>query len=121
MFLEVRRGPKTFVQHKDMDSQFLAPVNSNFRINMDLIAELSVYSLKEDKHKKGLDNQPLIVPMNSLVIHLEMLYTHSTQQVKRAGNEYTVNERYYYKLVFFPEAEEEFMRIKTILDNNTAN
>ena len=55
MFLEVRKNPKIYVQHNAMDAQYLAPVTSHFRINLGLIAEVSIYSIKEVKTRKSLD------------------------------------------------------------------
>ncbi|MGK0500983.1 MAG: hypothetical protein ACJAYG_002637 [Oceanicoccus sp.] len=120
MFIEVKKNPTVFVQHKDMDIHYLAPLTSNFRINMDLIAEVSTYTIKEVKQKKALDGQTIELPINSRVIHLEMSYTHSTYKKARGTeNEYTINERYFYKLVFLPEADDEFLRIRNILDRQT--
>ena len=120
MFIEVKKSPQVYVQHKDMDIQYLAPVTSNFRINLGLIAEVSTYTIKENKAKKTLDGLDFEVPMNTKVIHLEMSYTHSTHKAaKGTANEHTVNERYFYKLVFLPEAQDEFLRIRNILDRQT--
>lgn len=120
MFIEVKKNPKVYVQHKDMDIQYLAPLTSNFRINMGLIAEVSIYSIKEVKLKKTLDGQDFEVPINTRIIHLEMSYTHSTHKAGvGTDNEHTVNERYSYKLVFLPEADDEFLRIRNILDRQT--
>ncbi len=116
MFLEVKKGPQIYVQNKSMDNQYLAPVTSNFRINMGLIAEVSTYTIKETKYKKMLDGTPLELPIKSRVIHLEMSYTHSTHQT---AGEHTVNERYAYKLVFLPEAHDEFLRLRSVLDRQT--
>ncbi len=120
MFIEVKKNPAAYVQHKDMDIQYLAPVTSNFRINLSLIAEVSTYSIKEVKQKKTLDGAGFEIPINTRVIHLEMSYTHSTHQHEKSiGNVYTVNERFFYKLVFLPEAEDEYLRIRNILDRQT--
>jgi hypothetical protein len=120
MFIKVKKNPQVFVQHKDMDNQYLAPVTSNFRVNLGLIAEVSTYSMKEVKNKKTLDGQDFEVPVGSQVIHLEMSYTHSTHKAARGTpNEHTVNERYFYKLVFLPEAHDEFLRIRNIIDRQT--
>ena len=120
MFLEVRKNPKIYAQHNAMDAQYLAPVTSNFRINVDFIAEVSIYSIKEVTTKKSLDGRNLELPLSTRVIHLEMSYTHSTHAAGREPNNvHTVNERYYYKLVFLPEAEDEYLRIRTILDRHT--
>ena len=124
MFLEVRKNPLVFVQDKSMDAQYLAPVTSNFRLNLGLIAEVSTYSIKEVKHKKLLDGQMLEVPVNAKVIHLEMSYTHATKWTPfvhrdgRQGQE-GINERYGYKLVFFPEAHDEYLRLKNIIERHT--
>ncbi|MFA7553005.1 MAG: hypothetical protein WCY88_02055 [Spongiibacteraceae bacterium] len=120
MFIEVKKNPQIYVQHKDMDSQYLAPVTSNFRINLGFIAEISTYSIKEVKTKKTLDGLDFEVPANTRVIHLEMSYTHSTHTAAvGTNNEHTVNERYFYKLVFLPEAQDEYLRIRNILDRQT--
>lgn len=120
MFIEVKKNPKIFVQHKSMDAQYLAPVTSNFRINVDLIAEISMYSIKEVKNRKTLDGLNFEVPINSHIIHLEMSYTHSTHKAaKGTNNEHTVNERYFYKLVYLPEADDEYLRVRNILDRQT--
>lgn len=120
MFLEVRKGPLVYMQHIAMDPQYLAPVTSHFRINLGLIAEMSMYTLKENKSKKLLDGQDFEVPAGSQVIHLEMSYTHSSHHKRRAnGKEFSVNERYFYKLLFLPGAESEFLRLKSILDRLT--
>ena len=120
MFLEIRKNPKIFAQHNAMDAQYLAPVTSNFRINVSFIAEVSFYSIKEVTRKKSLDRMDFELPINTRVIHLEMSYTHSTHEAGRGSkNVHTVNERYYYKLVFLPEAEDEYLRIRTILDRQT--
>jgi hypothetical protein len=120
MFLEVRKNPKIYVQHNGMDSQYLAPVTSNFRINLSLIAEASTYSIKEVKTRKSLDGLDIELPISTRIIHLEMSYTHSTHKTARGTtNEHTVNERYYYKLVFLPEADDEYLRVRNILDRQT--
>lgn len=120
MFLEVKKNPQVYVQHKDMDAQYLAPVTSNFRINIGLIAEISIYSIKDVKTKKKLDGQDFEIPLNTKVIHLEMSYTHSTLKSSvQEGKKLSVNERYFYKLAFLPEAHDEFLRIRNILDRQT--
>ena len=120
MFLEVRKNPKVYAQNKGMDSQYLAKVTSNFRINLGFVAEVSIYRIKEVTNRKSLDGLNLQLPINSHVIHLEMSYTHSTHETSGdPRNIHTVNERYYYKLVFLPEADDEFLRIRTILDRQT--
>jgi hypothetical protein len=122
MFFEVKKNPQVYVQNKAMDAQFLTPVTSNFRINLGLIAEVSIYSIKEAKSHKTLDGKQFEVPINSRVIHLEMSYTHSTLKFPiNDSKQQSVNERYSYKLVFLPEAHDEFLRIRNILDRQTLN
>ena len=103
-----------------MDPHYLAPVTSNFRVNINFIAELSTYTIKEVKHKQLLGGENFDVPVGTKVLHLEMSYTHSTHtEAVGTPNEHTVNKRYYYKLVFLPEAEAEFLRLRNILDRQT--
>ena len=86
MFLEVRKNPKIYIQHNAMDAQYLAPVTSNFRINLGFIAELSIYSIKVLTTRKSLDGLDLELPLNTRVIHMEMSYTHSTHEAGRGSN-----------------------------------
>ena len=121
MFLEIKRTPMMFMQHKDMDSNYITPITSTFRINMGLMAELSIYSIKEEQQRKTLDNKDVNIPAGSHVIHIEMSYTHSTHKHHMGTpTEHSVNERYYYKLIFFPGADNEFLRIKSIIERATA-
>ena len=120
MFLEVRKNPMAYVQHNAMDAQHLAPVTSKFRINLDFVAEASTYSIKELTTRISLDGSKVELPVSTRVIHLEMSYTHSTHEAGRGTrDEHTVNQRYFYKLVFLPEAEDEYLRIRDILDRLT--
>jgi hypothetical protein len=120
MFLQVRKNPRIYVQHIAMDAQYLAPVTSNFRINLDFVAEASIYSIKEVKTRRSLEGMDIELPINTRVIHMEMSYTHSNHEAGRGTkNVHTVNERYYYKLVFLPEADDEYLRIRGILDRLT--
>ena len=120
MFLQVRKNPRIYLQHIAMDAQYLAPVTSNFRINLDLVAEASIYSIKKVKTRRSLEGMDIELPISTRVIHMEMSYTHSTHEAGRGTkNVHTVNERYYYKLVFLPEADDEYLRIRGILDRLT--
>jgi hypothetical protein len=120
MFLEVKKNPQVYVQNKGMDQINLAPVNSNFRININLIAEISTYTLKEPKLKRTLAGHDFELPANTRIIHLEMSYPHSTHKTTiDSTQQHTVNERYSYKLIFLPEAEDEFLRIKNIVERQT--
>lgn len=120
MFLKISPTPMLFLQHKDMDGNYIAPFTSTLRINMNLVSELSVYSIREDKVRKTLDGNDITVPAGTNIIHLEMSYTHSTHTHQKGGaSEHTVNERYFYKLVFLPGADAEFLRIKSIVDRLT--
>ncbi|ROS04642.1 hypothetical protein EDC56_0148 [Sinobacterium caligoides] len=120
MFLEVRKAPQVYIQHKAMGPKYLAPITSTLRINLDLVAEVSMYTLKDNKQRMALDGRELYVPEGSTVIHLEMSYTHSTHRENIGQpSEHTVNERYFYKLVFFPDAAVEYARIRGIIDQMT--
>ena len=122
MFLKVRKGTHTYLQHKDMEGNRIAPVTSNFRINLAHVAEVSSYSLKEDKIKLNLENNEVLIPHGARVIHMEMSYTHSTHTAhKNLPTEHTVNERYFYRLFFLPGADEEFVRINQIIERHTVS
>ena len=111
-----------YLQHKDMDGNFITPITSSLRINLALVAECSIYSIKEEKRRQTLDGNNISVPVGTQVIHFEMSYTHSTHKHhKGLASEHTINERYFYKLIFFRGADAEFAKIKDILDRNTVN
>ena len=118
MFLKVKKTPMLYLQHKDMDPSYITPVTSMLQINMNHVAEISIYTIKEEKQRRLLDQQEISVPVGTNVIHLVMSYTHSTHSVK-SNNNATVNQRYYYKLIFLPGADAEFLRIKRIFDKLT--
>lgn len=121
MFLLVKKNPLIYIQTNAMDSQHVAPVTSNLRINMNLIAELSRYRLKEDKIKLDLSSQQVVLPTDTQVIHLEMSYTQSTQKFYAGTDkEHTINERYFYKLIFMPGAEADFAHMRNIIERHTA-
>ena len=120
MFLRIQPTPMLYLQHKEMDSNYLTPFTSTLRINMNLVSELSMYTIKEEKQRKTLDGKSVVVPVGTNIIHLEMSYTHSTHTHHKGKNtEHTVNERYFYKLVFFPGADAEFLRIKSMINRLT--
>lgn len=120
MFLEVRKNPLVYIQHIAMDTRHVAPVTSNFSINLNLVAELSMYTLKEDKKKLDLSGMDILVPKGSRVIHLEMSYTHASKKLSdNQGGTFRMNERYYYKLVFMPGADAEYARVKEAINRVT--
>lgn len=115
MFLEVKKAPAVYVQNKDMDYNHLAPVTSNFRINLGLVGQLSTYTIKEDQRKYSINKEQIRLPVNTRVIHFEMNYVHSS----RKSDDSRINERFYYKLYFLPEAMDEYVRLKHLLDRQT--
>ncbi|MFT6758154.1 MAG: hypothetical protein ACJA0M_002040 [Chitinophagales bacterium] len=120
MFLEIRKSPAIFIQNKDMGLNYVAQLTSNIRINLNLVAEISIYSIKEDKQRMLLDGTSFWVPKDSHAVHLEMMYTHSTHRGNsKAPSEHTVNERYFYKLLFLPDEIAEFARVRDALDRIT--
>lgn len=121
MFLEVKRTPLVYLQHKEMDGNFIAPITSSFYINIGLVAEWSIYRIKEKKERKTLDGNNINVPIDTMVIHLEMSYTHSTHiHHPNTDYEHTTNQRYFYKLIFLPNADEEFASTRDVLMRNIA-
>lgn len=120
MFVQVKKSSQVFVQNKDMANKSLAPVTSNFRINLNLVAEASFYSIKEVKQRQLLDGKSIELPVGTKVVHLIMSYTHSVHTAEKGTDkEHSVNDRYFYKLVFMPEAEDEYLRIRNVFDHQT--
>jgi len=120
MFVQVKKNSQVFVQNKDMANKSLAPVTSTFRINLNLVAEASFYSIKEVKQRQLLDGKGIELPVGTKVVHLIMSYTHSVHSVEKGTDkEHSINDRYFYKLVFMPEAEDEYLRIRNVFDRQT--
>lgn len=117
MFLEVRKDPLVMIQHIAMDSRHIASVTSNLLINLGQVAEVSMYTIKEDKTKLDLSSREILIPRDSRVIHLVMNYAHSTNQ---SSGGHQIVERYFYKLVFLPGADAEYARVKNVIQRLTA-
>lgn len=115
MFLEVKKAPAVYVQNNDMDYNHVAPLTSSFRINLGLVGQLSTYTIKEDRHKYSINKERIRLSATTRVIHFEMNYVHSSRQ--NAGT--SVNERFYFKLYFLPEAMDHYVRIKHLIDQQT--
>ena len=119
MFIEVRKNSQVFIQHNDIGADYVAQVTSNFRINLRQVAELSTYSIKEQKVRQGLDGYEVNIPVNTRILHLEMSYNHSTTTKPVEGGTQGVMKRYYYKIYFLPPAHDEFARLKKLIDEQT--
>lgn len=115
MFLEVKKAPVVYLQNNDMDYNHVAPLTSSFRINLGLVGQLSTYTIKEDQHKYSINNERIRLPAMTRVVHFEMNYVHSSRESEGSR----VNERFYYKLYFLPEAMDHYVRIKHLLDQQT--
>lgn len=120
MFLQVEKNPLVYMQHNAMEAKRIAPVTSNFRININHVAEVSTYTIKEEKTRHDLNNQAISIPSGTLVIHLEMSYTHTVRKVHQGtANEHEEYERFFYKLVFLPGSEDQYLKMKGVFQHLT--
>lgn len=120
MFLQVEKNPLVYMQTNAMEAKRIAPVTSNFRINLNHVAEASTYTIKEEKKRHDLNNQAISIPSGTRVIHLEMSYAHMVRRAQAGtANEHDEYEYFFYKLVFLPGSEDQYLKMKAVFQQLT--
>ncbi|MFC6668865.1 hypothetical protein [Marinobacterium aestuariivivens] len=116
MFIKIRKNSGIYMEHNGLEKQHLVPVTSNFLINLNHVAEVSFYSIKEAKTRYDLENHEFKVQPNTRVIHLQMSYLYGTYKETIKGNKGRLVERCYYKLYFMPEEAGQYDEIRHQID-----
>ncbi|MFT5722607.1 MAG: hypothetical protein ACI9W6_002940 [Motiliproteus sp.] len=122
MFIKIKKNCGILMENNAMESGMLIPVSSNFLLNLNQVAEISFYSLKENKQRQTLEHGPLTVPMNTRVIHMTMDYRYSSHEENRGGSRNRqINQRAYYKLFFLPESPGEYEDLRSHIEDQVCN
>ncbi|OOV88505.1 hypothetical protein [Oceanospirillum linum] len=123
MFLKVRKNCGIYMQNNESGKKVIAPVSSHFYINLNLVTEISSYSLKDPKEKQLLDGNTLPIPPGSRVLHFTMSsnFSSSKEKIKGEDGKRALFEKMFYTLFFLPDNYVEFERLKNAIDQSTLN
>ncbi|MAC46037.1 hypothetical protein [Oceanospirillum beijerinckii] len=123
MFLKIRKNCGIYMQNNESGKRVIAPVSSHFYINLQLVTEISSYSLKEPKEKQQLDSSTLLLPPGTCVLHFTMNsnFSSSKEKVKGEEGKRHLFEKVFYTLYFLPDNMVEYERLKSAIDQNTQN
>jgi len=114
MFIKINKNCGIYMEHNGLEKRHLVPVTSNFLINLNHVAEVSFYTIKEHKVRYDLEHHEFDVAPHTRVIHLQMSYLHATYKETIQGNKGRLVDRCFYKLYFPPEemGQYEILRAK---------
>ncbi len=122
MFIKVKKNCGILMENNAMDTGSVVQVSSNFLINLNLVAEISFYSVKEDKQRQNLKHETFTIPKNTRIIHLTMDYRYSSHEEARPGfSNRQINQRAYYKLFFLPECPGEYEQLREHIEQQVCN
>lgn len=114
MFIKVKKNSGVYMEHNGVEKRHLVPVTSNFLINLEQVAEVSFYTIKETKIRFDLEDREFVVPVYTRVIHLQMAYAYAHVKDLHSNNKTSIIERQYYKLFCLPDedSQHEILRSK---------
>ena len=123
MFLKVRKNCDIYMQNNESGKKVVAPVSSNFYINLNLVTEISTYTLKDPKEKQQLNGSIMTIPPGTRVLHFTMSSNFASIKEKIKGEEAkrALFEKMFCTLYFLPDNLIEFERLKSAIDQSTLN
>lgn len=121
MFIKIKKNCGIQMEHNGLEKGRLVPVTSNFLLNLNQVAEVSFYTIKERKTRLDLEGHELELPLQTRVIHLQMSYLYATYKETINGNKGRLVERQYYKLYFSPENVDTYEELRGVIDQQVAN
>lgn len=123
MFLKIRKNCGIYMQNNESGKKVIVPVSSHFYINLQLVTEISSYSLKEPKEKQQIDGSMMLIPPGTHVLHFTMNsnFSSSKEKVKGEEGKRHLFEKVFYALYFLPDNMVEYERLKSAIDQNTQN
>ncbi|MEH6472741.1 MAG: hypothetical protein V7752_15970 [Halopseudomonas sp.] len=122
MFIKIKKNCGILMENNAMESGIVVPVSSNFLINLNQVAEISFYSIKENKQRQNLEHEAFTIPINTRIIHLTMDYRYSSHEEDRPGfTNRQINQRAYYKLFFLPECPGEYEELRNHIEQQVCN
>ena len=121
MFIKIKKNCGIYMEHNGLEKQHLVPVTSNFLINLDHVAEVSFYTIKEKKVRYDLENHEFQLQPHTRVLHLHMAFPYATMKDNVKGNKGSVVERSYYKLYFLPEEMGQYDELRSKIEEHVLN
>jgi hypothetical protein len=121
MFIKIKKNCGIFMEHNGLEKQHWVPVTSNFLINLDHVAEVSFYTIKEKRTRYDLENHQFAVQPHTRVLPVHMAYTYSTMKENINGNKGNLVERSYYKLYFLPEEMGQYDELRNKIEEHVLN
>ncbi|MDX1319853.1 MAG: hypothetical protein R3204_04935 [Oceanospirillum sp.] len=123
MFLKVRKNCGIYMQNNESGKKVIAPVSSHFYINLNLVTEISAYTLKDPKDKQQLDGSTFPIPPGTHVLHFTMSsnFSSTKEKIKGEDSKRALFEKMFYTLYFLPDNTVEFERFKSAIDQSTLN
>lgn len=121
MFIKIRKNCGIYMEHNGLEQRHLVPVTSNFLINLNHVAEVSFYTIKESKIRFDLEHHELTVPVNTRVIHVQMSYLFGSYKESVRGSKGRLVDRCYYKLYFMPEEMGQYDALREQIENLVLN
>lgn len=121
MFIKIKKNSGIFMEHNGLEKQHLVPVTSNFLINLNHVAEVSFYTIKEKKVRYDLENHEFQLQPHTRVLHLHMAYSYAMMKENIKGNKGNLVERSYYKLYFMPEEMGQYDELRAKIEEHVLN
>lgn len=121
MFIKIKKNCGIQMEHNGLEKRRLVPVTSNFLLNLDHVAEVSFYTIKDRKTRLDLEGHEFELPLRTKVIHLQMSYLYATYKESINGNKGRLVERQYYKLYFAPENVDTYEEIRNLIEQQVGN
>jgi hypothetical protein len=121
MFIKIKKNCGIYMEHNGLEKQRLVPVTSNFLINLEHVAEVSFYTIKEKRIRYDLENHEFEIQPHTRVLHLHMAYTYAMVKENINGTKASLVERSYYKLYFLPEEMGQYDELRTKIEEHVLN
>ncbi|MDF2182764.1 hypothetical protein [Neptuniibacter sp. CAU 1671] len=121
MFIKIRKNCGILLEQNGLEKRHLVPVTSNFLINLNQVAEVSFYTIKEEKKRLDLEHHEITIPVHTRVIHLQMSYMHSSYKETVNNQKTSMADRCFYKLYFLPEEMGQYDAIRNQIEGLVLN
>lgn len=121
MFIKIRKNCGIYMEQNNLEKRYVVPVTSNFLLNLDHVAEISFYTIKEKKTRYNLDDKEFHIPPHTRVIHLHMSYAYSMMKESIKGNKGQLVDRCFYKLYFMPEEMGQYSELRSKIEESILN
>lgn len=121
MFIKVKKNSGVFMEHNGLEKRHLVPVTSNFLINLEQVAEVSFYTIKETRIRFDLEDHEFNVPVHTRVIHLQMAYPYAHVNDVHSNNKTSIVERCYYKFYCLPDEDTQYEILRNKIEEFVLN